>query len=758
MEEFAVATDRVPIDLLPDPYLVLGSDGAVLAANVHFDRRLLRLPEVLAWLASTPDTAGDVSAEFDGRQRVFSISWMACRWQGAPARLVRLLDVTKERQLIELAETGLRVLEDVLDALPASLLLVDGDGRIISGNARWHVTARANGLDLPNAGIGTSYLDVCDRAALLGSAEAAAVADGLRNVLAHRMLAFESEYRITMGGSDFWYRLIITALNGQPGAVIQHVDVTEARREQLAHLAALAHFKAIFDGALDGIVILDDEGQIISANAAAASILGRTIDEVENGRLTALVLPEEVAVMEREQRLLLAEGAGRGITRVRHRDGVVCDVEYVGRANVVPGRHVMVLRDMTMARQLERQLRQSQKMEALGQLTGGIAHDFNNILTVIVAQADILLATDAAIGAEERDGASEVLRAAQRGAELVRKLMAFGRQEQLRLQPTAVDAVVLEVANLLRRVLPESIAVRTDVPEALPTAMADASAMHQVLLNLATNARDAMRERGGELALVVTTAAGSANGSAPSGAEPPAAQHVCITVADTGCGMSDDVQAHLFEPFFTTKKLGEGTGLGMSMVYGLMQQMRGRVSVESRPGAGTRVSLQLPIIEEAVATASPEPPPEQAKHGHEHILLVEDDESIRRLSARVLRRAGYHVTEANDGDDAAECLARRGEHGAEPFALIISDVVMPRGGGDRVLAAARTWAADSRLIWVTGYAGSSYDHTEVHAPCVAPIIQKPWTTRELLGGVRQVLDAPPNIPPETTDHERPRSH
>lgn len=758
MEEFAIEQGWVPIDLLPDPYVVLGSDGAVLAANVHFDRRLLRLPEVLRWLATTPDTMGDIAAEFDGRRRIFATAWMGCRWQGTPARLVRLLDVTKERQLIEVAETGLHVLEDVLDALPASLLLVDGNGRIISGNARWHVTARANGLDLPKAGIGANYLEVCDRAALIGDADAKTVAEGLRNVLAHRMLAFEAEYRMTMEGGDYWNRLIITALNGQPGAVIQHVDTTEARREQQARMAALAHFKAIFDGALDGIVILDDDARIISANAAAAGILGRTSGEVEDVLFTTMVVPEEVEVMQREQRGLLTEGSGRGITRVRRRDGEVSEVEYVARANVVPGRHVMVLRDMTAARQLERQLRQSQKMEALGQLTGGIAHDFNNILTVIVAHADLLLAEDAAIGGEERDGVSEALRAAQRGAELVRKLMAFGRQEQLRLEVTAVDAVVLEVANLLRRVLPETIGVHVTVQEHLPAAVADASAVHQVLLNLATNARDAMRERGGELRLTVTKAAGPANGQVATEGAAATAHHLLITVSDDGSGMTDEVQARLFEPFFTTKKLGEGTGLGMSMVYGLMQQMNGRVHVESRFGEGTTIFLRLPLpdtVAEVRAPAAVPLPTAAEERGHESILLVEDDEAIRRLSARVLRRAGYDVTEANDGEDAAECLARRAATATEQYALIVSDIVMPRGGGARVLEAARELAESSRLIWVTGYAGSSYDHTEVHAPCTAPIIQKPWTTRELLGRVRLVLDAPPNIPLHSTDHELP---
>lgn len=757
MEEFEVERGGVPIDLLPDPYVILGPDGAVLAANVHFDRRLLGVPHILAWLATMPEASSEIIADYDGRQRIFACSWMACRWEGMPARLVRLLDVTADRHHLDVAETGLHVLEDVLDALPATLLLVDGDARIVSANARWHVSARANGLELPNAGIGANYLEVCDRAAHRGDTDAASVARGLRDVLAHRMLAFEADYHMSTDSGDYWYRLIITALNGQPGAVIQHLDTTEARREQQARLAALAHFKAIFDGALDGIVIFDEQTRILSANAAAATVLGRSAEEMHQSELYDVVVPDEVAVLQQQQSSLLIEGTGRGITRIRRSDGTVSEVEYSARANVVPGRHVMVLRDMTAARQLERQLRQSQKMEALGQLTGGIAHDFNNILTVIVAHADILLADDAVLGGEEREGVAEMLRAAQRGAELVRKLMAFGRQEQLRLQPTAIDAVLLEVATVLRRVLPETIVVQTSVLGEIPVAMADASAVQQVMLNLATNARDAMRDRGGELHLTVSTESGTAGGGPPK-AGSSAIQHLLITVTDTGCGMSEDVLAHLFEPFFTTKKLGEGTGLGMSMVYGLMQQMHGRVTVESTPREGTTVSLRLPVVEPGmVALAVPSVAPLFEHRGHEAVLLVEDDEAIRRLSARVLRRAGYSVTEASDGDDAAECLARRRISDEPPFALIISDIVMPRGGGARVLDAAREFAGESRLIWVTGYAGSSYDDLDVHAPCDAPIIQKPWTTRELLARVRTVLDAPPNIPHETADHELPRS-
>lgn len=736
------------LDALPDAHVVIDNAGTLLAANALFDRRLLTQPRVLQHFAHCDITPVEIAADIDGQRRVLRAVWRELDWQGTSARLVRLSDVTDERLHAALVERNLHALEDVIDVLPSSLLLVDGDGIIRSGNVRWHVTGRAAGLLMPRDGIGCSYLAVCDRSAAAGDVQAAQAAAGIREVLARRTMAYEQEYCMEIDGEVQWYRLAVNALSGEPGAVIQHIDTTTAHRDQKARIDALAHFKAVFDGALDGIVIYDDAMRVLDANPAASGFTGFDQDTTTPVLLTDMVVPGDRERLVEQHEAVLADGTGRGRLHLRRRDDTVLEVEYACRANVVPGRHVAVIRDLSASRALETQLRQAQKMEALGQLTGGIAHDFNNILTVIVAHSDMLLADDS-VADDTRDSVAEVLRASQRGADMVRKLMAFGRREQLHVEPTRIDVVMHDVAGILRRVLPETILVECTSNGAVPVAMADASAIQQILLNLATNARDAMRDTGGTLRLVVGTAVGQAQASERSTRVMRPIRHIVMSVSDTGCGMAEETLAHVFEPFYTTKGPGEGTGLGMAMVYGLMEQMLGQVTVESAVGKGTTVHLHFPI-----ATDQRETPPGRAagptvqSHGQEHVLLVEDDDAIRALSARVLRRAGYEVTEAMSGNQAAEFLAQRASRPRDKFDVVVSDVVMPHGDGARVLEAVRHYAANGRLVWVTGYAGG-FTSGDVHAPCDAPIIQKPWTTSDFLARIRAVLDGPPNVPPDS---------
>ena len=764
-----IESGGMPLDVLPDPHVVIDAAGAVLAATQHFDRRLLAEPRALQHLATTAEPRVELAADIAGQRHVYSASWMPCRWHGVAARLVRLLDVTEEREHAEAFENGMHTLEDVLDALPASLLLVDGEGRIISGNARWHVLARANGLSMPDAGIRASYLDVCDRSAAAGDADAARVADGLRSVLARRSLAFETEYTLTGDtGALRWYYLSIHALVTHPGAVIQHHDITETHRQQEERIEALAHFKAVFDGALDGIIMFNDDLRVLSTNQAASAIVAPTPDDSAHRSLLDLVVREdhERLIVDREE--LLTLGEVRGQLRLHGANAEPVDVEYAARANIVPGRHVAVVRDITASRRLESQLRQSQKMEALGQLTGGIAHDFNNLLTVIHAQSDLML-SDEAVPAELRDGLQQVLLASQRGADMVRKLMAFGRREQLRAVPTQLDVAVQDVCGILRRLLPETITVHFETRGTVPSVRADVTALQQILLNLGTNARDAMRDRGGDLRLTVYAAelgdlAGAGVTTAPRAPTFRAVprRFAAIAVTDTGCGMTPDIIAHIFEPFFTTKRQDEGTGLGMSMVYGLMDQMGGHVTVESEVGGGTTVRLFFPVPRGLhPAPAETAAIPATHEQGSERILLVEDDADIRALTARVLRRAGYHVTEAVNGEDAEERL-RAQAAGSEPaFALVVSDMVMPHGDGLYVLAATQRLVAPARIVWVSGYAGdglmggaeaepgaagNGIPHSPVHMIGAPSIIQKPWTTTDFLSRIRAVLDAPPNVP------------
>ena len=636
-----------------------------------------------------------------------------------------------------------RLLEAALDSMPFTVLVVGTEGQIERGNAAWDRSATAQLVSLPNGGIGSRYVDVLASVVETSDDDAMRLQQGLADVLSQRNTGFEHECLVTIDGARRWFRVVMTSTPGEPGAVVQHFETTASHHEQQARADALAHFQAVFETAIDSIIIFNDDLQFLSGNPAVEQLLGRTIDRLYMKRMTDVMPPESAAALRRQQRELLVEGTKRGLMQARRADGSMLDLEYVARANFLPGRHMAQLRDMTSARQLETQLRQAQKMQAVGQLTGGIAHDFNNLLTIIVAHADVLLEAESRLPDEAQTAVSEILRASQRGADMVRKLMAFGRQEQLRLEAVPVDVLAADLTLILRRLLPETIHVRCTCDDGVPPAFVDATAVQQILFNLATNARDAMQSGGGELHIHVGLASGPANDLDHTAGVWRPEQHLCMTVTDTGAGMSEETLARIFEPFYTTKKVGEGTGLGMAMVYGLTEQMHGRVTVRSQPGEGTSVSIHVPLAT-AAATLMPTTPRGDATPStrRETLLLVEDDDAIRLLASRVLQRAGYRITEAVDGESAAHCMREQMERGGVPFAIVVSDIVMPRGGGARVLEAVRAYMPTTRLLWVTGYPGFGTGDDRAHAPSNDPLLQKPWTAAELLMRVRDAIDHP----------------
>ena len=390
--------------------------------------------------------------------------------------------------------------------------------------------------------------------------------------------------------------------------------------------------------------------------------------------------------------------------------------------------------DVTEQRELEAQLRQSQKIEAVGQLAGGIAHDFNNLLTTVLASNELLSTTLPAEGAH-REELDTIRQAARRAAELTRNLLAFSRQQALTLRTLAADALLAEFLRLARRVVREDVevALRVEAPGA--AIRADRVAVEQMLMNLVTNARDAM-PAGGRITLTVGREELSEEFERVHGWGRPG-RYVTITASDTGEGMDAETRRHVFEPFYTTKPVGEGTGLGMAMVYGLIKQHDGFVAVASEPDRGTTVKLYFPAADGA-PEAVPEPETAAVVGGTETILLVEDDVSLRRTATRVLRKYGYTVLTATDGGEA---LALLGMLPASPD-LVISDVVMPNTSGPQLLAALRGTAPMPRMLLTSGYtARDLHESGEVAAD--VPFLPKPWTIADLLGKVREVLDLPP---------------
>ncbi len=385
-------------------------------------------------------------------------------------------------------------------------------------------------------------------------------------------------------------------------------------------------------------------------------------------------------------------------------------------------------------RESEAQLRQAQKMEAVSQLAGGLAHDLNNLLTAVLASGDLLdleLAADSPL----RPDVDTIGRAARRAGELTRKLLAFSRQHPLEVRRLSLATLARDFVHMVRRVVPEDVAVEVLVDPAETTIEADAGAIEQILMNLVTNARDAM-PGGGRLAIEVRRVALDDEHCRVHGWGTPG-DYAMLAVSDTGVGMDAETRQHVFEPFFTTKPPGAGTGLGMSVVYGLVKQHAGFVSVESEPGQGTTVRVYVPALAGEVVHAQ-RPGTPAVPGGTETILLVEDDEALRSATLRALRKSGYTVVPAVDGHEALTIL----DGLKAPPDLILSDVVMPRVSGPLLLSTLREAGPPPRMLFMSAYTSEELVERKKLEPGL-PFLAKPWTLTDLLHKVREVLDAPP---------------
>ncbi len=388
-------------------------------------------------------------------------------------------------------------------------------------------------------------------------------------------------------------------------------------------------------------------------------------------------------------------------------------------------------RDVTERVQLEEEARQVRKMETAGRLAGGIAHDFNNLLTAILGTSEILL-SDLDPQSEQHADVEEIKRAATRAAGLTHQLLAFSRRQVLQPKVIDLNSLVRGVESLLRRLIGEHIQLSTRAGPDLWCVKADPGQMEQVVVNLCVNARDAMPTGG---AVVIETSNIQLD-SSPEGSEAviPPGRYVLLTVSDTGVGMDAETQLHLFEPFFTTKEPGKGTGLGLATVYGIVKQSGGYIFVESAPGSGTQFRIYLPRVDGVPEVAFPPPPAVPDESGQGTILLVEDEESVRRLARRILEGVGYRILEAADG---AEALAVAGAWQDE-LDLVITDVIMPEMSGQELSSRLREDAPGLRILYVSGYTDDAILQHGALLPNTA-FLQKPFTPAGLVQRVADVL-------------------
>jgi PAS domain S-box-containing protein len=392
--------------------------------------------------------------------------------------------------------------------------------------------------------------------------------------------------------------------------------------------------------------------------------------------------------------------------------------------------------DITDRKQLEEQLRQAQKMEAVGRLAGGIAHDFNNLLMVIQGYSDLLVER-LPDGDPLRRNAEQIQMASQRASSLTRQLLAFSRKQMLAPKILNVQSVVAEMEKILRRLIGEDIQLETSSAPDLGLVKADRSQIEQVILNLAVNARDAMPQ-GGRLTIETANVELDSSYSHPPAVLSPG-KYVMLAVTDNGCGMDAETQAHVFEPFFTTKEKGKGTGLGLATVYGVVKQSGGYVWVYSEPGRGTSFKIYLPRIEETAVPAGRDGKSDMRapQRGSETILLVEDEKGVRELAREYLTSSGYTVIEAENGHTALELA---GMH-VGPIHLLLTDVVMPGISGRELAERVSQIRSGIKIVYMSGYT----DQAVVHHGILendAVLLQKPFTLMTLAAKLREILAVP----------------
>jgi two-component system cell cycle sensor histidine kinase/response regulator CckA len=398
---------------------------------------------------------------------------------------------------------------------------------------------------------------------------------------------------------------------------------------------------------------------------------------------------------------------------------------------------VGTIQDVTDRMQLEARLRQSQKMQAVGQLAGGVAHDFNNVLTVIEGYSGLLLA-NSSLDAEDKLHVGEIRDAARRAAALTRQLLAFSRQQMLQPRVLDLNHTIEDVERMLRRLVGEHIEFHTSLAPDLHQVKADAGQIEQVLMNLVVNARDAMPD-GGRLTVQTANAELDSTYSQRYPVKHPG-PHVMLAVTDSGVGISPENMERIFEPFFTTKESGKGTGLGLATVHGIVEQSGGHVWVYSEPGRGTTFKVYLPATAEGAAKHRVSRPVQLAERGTETILLVEDEAPLRAMASKVLRLAGYTVIEAANGRDALEICRRPEAH----LDLIVSDMVMPGMGGRELAASIQLCRPGVPVVLMSGYTRDSMTDI-VDLTTGGAFLEKPFTSESLTQKVREVLGRAPVV-------------
>ncbi len=547
-------------------------------------------------------------------------------------------------------------------------------------------------------------------------------------------------------GRLFWeeVKLQKATLNGRDCLIAVSRDITERKQDQEELQRSEQRYRGLFNSVSDLVFSQDMEGRFLAVNAAARDILGYDPPELLGRKASELMRPALARLFQAEYLDLLSrQGYAQGVSAYSHKSGGHRYLEYRSQLVRPPQGEPFisgVARDVSerlvqqrQLKQLEDQLRQAQKMEAIGTLAGGIAHDFNNILGAVLGFAELAL-DSAEAGQHPSEEIRQIIAAADRARKLVQQLLTFSRKLEYAPRPLDLNREVESATVILSRTIPKMVAIETKLAPELWLVSADPTQIEQVILNLATNAVDAMPE-GGVFTLATANLEVDQDGLSQHHQLPPG-RWVLLTASDTGQGMDQQTLEHIFDPFFTTKEIGKGTGLGLASIYGIVKGHLGHIFCFSRPGQGTSFQIYLPALAEHDQPW--EGPPDRERDrppgGSESILLVDDEDALRQMSSRSLEAAGYEVATAGSGEQALEMISR------EAPDLVVLDLGMPGMGGLKCLERIVALSGRTKVIIASGYADDGQVGAAMRAGAAA-FVAKPYHRLDLLRIVREVLDS-----------------
>jgi two-component system, cell cycle sensor histidine kinase and response regulator CckA len=659
----------------------------------------------------------------DGTTLSVQIAAETVSYEGRPARLVVATDVTEWVSTTEELREAEGNFHRIADHVPVILWSSSSDARSTWVNRQW-LNFRGTTLD---AELGRGWLDAVHPddvgPYLKVYEEAVGARKSLYFVFRGQDKAGQWRHLLARGEP---YHASDGSFQGYLGTCTDVTDQVQATEEVSRQNELL---KTVFDNIPAMIVRMDDSLNVLTVNHEMERVTGYSADELRGMEdVVATLYPESKSAAQAREFIFRADRNWAEF-QLRAKDGTLIPTAWAN-AKLSDGSLVGIGEDITERKRLEAQLRQAQKMESVGRLAGGIAHDFNNLLTAILGFSS-LAAREVGADSAARRSLDEVRKAGERAASLTRQLLIFSRKEVVMPETVDLGEIVEDMTGMLRRMIGEDVRLHTTPVMGDATVRVDRGQIEQVLVNLAVNSRDAMPQ-GGDLSFQVERVGdGEPDDGAPSGVE----DRVVLSVRDTGIGMDEVVRVHIFEPFFTTKPEGEGTGLGLATVYGIVQQSGGSIEVETEPGKGTTFRISLPWQPRQPQASRDNESGAPAPRGSEAVLLIEDEDAVRRLVAAVLEGDGYHVVLAASGEEAIRIASDPGR----TIDLVLSDLIMPGTNGREAVEHIQGLRPDLPHLYMSGYTNDAFIQRGIRMGD-SPFIQKPFLPSALLAKVRQVLD------------------